>query len=171
MQLQRLVRPCGAISGDGIRLRFQPAADDGRSRCGSAENPCRATFRALAEDAHRFDGRMVRMEGYLGVSRGNFVLSASKELHEAGVTGEVDVRIRGRLEDQERIFKAYAYSWVVAEGTFRTVKKDGTTQDLLLGDLFVTDQVRPLMAGSEYRRQEFGEVLLELQDLNPQATE
>lgn len=135
--------------------------------CGQASQPaCRVTFRAIAADRHQYDGRIVRIEGYLGVSRGFFVVASSKELYEAGVSDEVEIRIRGRLTDQERIFKESAYSWVSAEGTFKVRKRNGTTDDLLLGELFVAHDVRPLMRGVEFRRQDFGKVVLELDDVN-----
>ena len=53
--------------------------------CGIGQNPvCRVSFRALAATPRLFDGKSIRVEGYLGVSRGLFVLSSSKELFEAG---------------------------------------------------------------------------------------
>lgn len=41
-----------------------------------------------------------------------------------------------------------------------------TTDDLLLGELFVAEGVRPLMDGVEFRRKDFGEVVLDLDDVN-----
>lgn len=53
--------------------------------CGSSqEEPCRVSFRALASDPDSFNGRTIRIEGYLAVAGRKFVLSASKELLEAG---------------------------------------------------------------------------------------
>lgn len=127
---------------------------------------CRVTFRGIAADRRQYDGKIVRIEGYLGVSRGLFVLTSSRELYEADVTDEVAIRIRGRLADQERIFKGSAYSWVSVEGTFKVGKRNGTTDDLLLGELFVTDGVGPLRDSVEFRRQDFGEVVLDLDDVN-----
>lgn len=146
------------------------AVEEGSERnsaCGGAEqSACRVTFRAIAADKHRYDGRSIRIEGYLAVSRDLFVISSSKELYEAGVTDEVAVRIRGPLADQERAFNAHAYTWVSAVGTFRDTADDGTTADLLLGELHITGDMRPLMDGVEFRRQEFKDVVLDLQDIN-----
>lgn len=55
------------------------------------------------------------------------------QLERSADTGDVSIRIRGRLADEERIFKDSAYSWVSAEGTFKLGKQNGTSDDLLLG--------------------------------------
>lgn len=69
-------------------------------KCGADRQlPCRASFRALAEKPVQFDGKLVRVEGYLSVARELFLLSSSRELLEAGVTDEVSVRIRGGHRD------------------------------------------------------------------------
>lgn len=134
--------------------------------CGKRAQPaCRVSFRALAQDSHRFDGRSIRIEGYLGVSMGLFVLNSSKELFEAGVTDEVAIRIRGPLDVQERIFKEHAYSWVSLVGTYRVTAKAGTTDDLLLGEIFAPLEVRSIILPLEVRRQSFDEVFLDLDDL------
>lgn len=72
---------CTAVPGDAAPKPAQCAADE--------KVACRVTFRSLAEHSNRFDGHAVRVEGYLGVSRGLFVLSSSKELFDAGATDEV----------------------------------------------------------------------------------
>ncbi len=128
------------------------------------QNACRATFRALAEDPHGFDGRRIRVEGYLGVSRALFVLSSSKELFEAGVTDESSIRIRGPMDVQERIFQEHAYSWVSVTGTFKDREKTGTTDDLLLGEIFALE-VQSLRWPVEVERAAFGDVLLNLEDI------
>lgn len=134
--------------------------------CGESGQPaCRATFRAVAADKHRYDGRSIRIEGYLAVSRDLFVITSSKELYEAGVTDEVAVRIRGRLADQERAFNAHAYTWVSAIGRFKSAGDSGTTTDLLLGELYLTGDMRPLLDDVAFRRQEFKEVVLDLRDI------
>ncbi len=129
------------------------------------QNACRATFRALAEDAHEFDGRTIRIEGYLAVSRDLFVLNSSKELYDAGVTDETSIRIRGSLDVQERIFQGHAYSWVSVTGTFKNRGKTGTTEDLLLGEIFAPLDVRPLRLPLEVKCQTFDDVLLDLEDV------
>lgn len=131
-----------------------------------AEPYCRVSFPALAQDSHRFDGRLIRIEGYLGVSRDQFVLNSSKELYEAGVTADVAIRIRGPLDVQERIFQEHAYSWVSLAGTFRiNTQEDRNTDDLLIGEVFAPLEVQSLTFPLEVRRQGFGEVLLDLDDL------
>lgn len=145
-----------------------PAEDHASHRmsCGeTVQNACRVTFRALASGASGFNGRMIRVEGYLAVSRDLFVLNSSKELYEAGVTDESSIRIRGPMDVQERIFQEHAYSWVSVIGTFRDREKTGTTEDLLLGEIFATLDVRPLGLPVEVKRQTFGEVLLDLEDI------
>ncbi|HDS1511132.1 hypothetical protein I5U67_12395 [Stenotrophomonas maltophilia] len=135
--------------------------------CGGVmQNACRATFRALAEDPHGFDGRRIRVEGYLGASRALFVLSSSKELFEAGLTDESSIRIRGPMDVQERIFQEHAYSWVSVTGTFKDREKTGTTDDLLLGEIFAPLDVQSLRWPVEVERATFGEVLLNLEDIN-----
>lgn len=113
------------------------------------------------------DSMVVRYvsRGYLGVSTGLFVLNSSKELFEAGVTDEVAIRIRGPIDVQERIFKEHAYSWVSLVGTYRVKAKAGTTDDLLLGEIFAPLEVRSIMSPLELRRQSFDEVFLDLDDL------
>lgn len=134
--------------------------------CGKPEQPaCRVSFRALAQDSHRFDGRSIRIEGYLGVSRELFVLNSSKELFEAGVTDEVAIRLRGPVDLQERIFQEHAYSWVSLVGTFKVKATTGTTEDLLLGEVFAPLEVRSLMLPLEVRRQSFDDVIINLQDV------
>jgi len=108
---------------------------------------------------------MIRIEGYLAVSRDLFVLNSSKEFYEAGVTDETSIRIRGPMDVQERIFQEHAYSWVSVIGTFRDREKTGTTEDLLLGEIFAPLEVRPLGLPVEVKRQTFGDVLLDLEDI------
>lgn len=126
---------------------------------------CRVSFRALAQGPARFDGRRIRVEGYLGVSRELFVLSSSKELFEAGVTHETSIRIRGPMDVQERIFQKHAYSWVSVAGTFKDREKTGTTEDLLLGEIFAPLEVQSLRWPVEVERATFGDVLLNLEDI------
>lgn len=145
-----------------------PAEDHASHRmsCGEAvQNACRVTFRALANDASGFNGRIIRVEGYLSVSRDLFVLSSSKELYEAGVTDETSIRIRGPMDVQERIFQEHAYSWVSVIGTFRDREKTGTTEDLLLGEIFAPLDVQSLRWPVEVERATFGDVLLNLEDI------
>ncbi|MFL4596822.1 hypothetical protein ACJ6WI_06045 [Stenotrophomonas maltophilia] len=137
-----------------------------RINCGGTlQNACRVTFRALASDASEFNGRIIRIEGYLAVSRDLFVLNSSKEFYEAGVTDETSIRIRGPMDVQERIFQEHAYSWVSVIGTFRDREKTGTTEDLLLGEIFAPLDVHPLGLPVEVKRQTFGDVLLNLEDI------
>lgn len=162
------------IVASTVFLAFQLAAcqlpaedhESHRMNCGrTVQNACRVTFRALASDASGFNGRMIRIEGYLAVSRDLFVLNSSKEFYEAGVTDETSIRIRGPMDVQERIFQEYAYSWVSVVGTFRDREKTGTTEDLLLGEIFAPLEVRPLGLPVEVKRQTFGDVLLDLEDI------
>lgn len=127
---------------------------------------CRVTFRALASNPSSFNGRKVRIEGYLGISARLFVLSSSKELFEAGVSDEVSVRIRGPMESQQKIYDQHAYTWVSVTGNFRTRKKDGTTYDLLIGELHAPLEVRSLRFPIPRRRETFDEAALELEDMN-----
>lgn len=133
---------------------------------GMTDMPCRASFRALANDPAAFDGRRVRMEGYLGVSARFFVLSSSKELFDAGVNDDTRVRIRGPMDSQQKIYDQYAYSWVAVTGTFRIRKKNGTTDDILIGELHPPMEVNALQFPIPHRRETFDEVALELEDLN-----
>lgn len=128
--------------------------------------PCRVSFRALASNPESFNGRKVRIEGYLGISARLFVLSSSKELFDAGVSDEVSVRIRGPMESQQKIYDQHAYTWVSVTGTFRTREKDGTTYDLLIGELHAPIEARSLRAPIPQRRENFDEAALDLGDLN-----
>lgn len=134
--------------------------------CGVSDRPvCRVSFRALATTPDRYDGRSVRMEGYLGVSRGLFVLSSSKELFEAGVTDETEVRIRGPIDLQSGVFDRYAYSWVSVTGVFRLRRTDGSTDDLLLGEIHAPLGVQSLRVPGPIPKATFGEVSVNLEDL------
>lgn len=134
--------------------------------CGVSDRPvCRVSFRALATNPDRYDGRSVRVEGYLGVSRGLFVLSSSEESFEAGVTDETGVRIRGPVDLQRRVFDQHAYSWVSVAGAFRLRKKDESTDDLLLGEIHAPLDVRSLRIPGPVPRAAFEEVALDLEDL------
>jgi len=136
-------------------------------KCGTQHQlPCRASFRALAEKPVHFDGKLVRVEGYLSVERELFLLSSSRELLEAGVTDEVSVRIRGAIETQRDIFEKHAYSWVSVVGTFRVKEKGGTTDDLLIGEIHAPLDVQTLRPIGPPRRASFGEVAVDLDDLN-----
>lgn len=148
---------CGAVPEDAAPKPAQCAADE--------KVACRVAFRGLAEDSSRFDGHAVRVEGYLGVSRGLFVLSSSKELFDAGATDEVALRLRGPVDVQERIFDQFAYSWVAVTGTFRITPRNGTTDDLLLGEIHAPLEVRPLRLPVPVQRETFGDVILDLQDI------
>ena len=130
---------------------------------------CRVSFRALASDPASFNGRKVRVEGYLGVSAMLFVLSSSKELFDAGVSDEVFVRIRGPMESQQNIYDQHAYTWVSVTGTFRTREKDGTTYDLLIGELHAPIEARSLRPPIPQRRETFDEAALDLGDLESSA--
>lgn len=135
--------------------------------CGvDQRHACRLSFRALAAAPRLFDGKSVRIEGYLGVSAGHFVLSSSKELFEAGVTGETEVRIRGPMDVQERAYNRHAYSWVSVMGVFRLRGKDGSTDDLLLGEIHAPLHVQSLRIPGPIPRATFGDVYLDLEDLN-----
>lgn len=133
--------------------------------CGGtgSEATCRATFRALAQDVARFEGKKIRIEGFLVVERGLFLLYASRELYEAGVTDEVAVRLRGPVEEQERIFKDHAYSWVSIVGGFRANVRNGTTDDLLLGELHSPLEVRSLR-WVPLKREQFDDVRIDLKE-------
>lgn len=121
--------------GAGCRHQEGGGEPSGKS-CGvEGSSACRVSFRELAATPRLFDGKLVRMEGYLGVSRELFVLSSSKELFEAGVTEETQVRIRGPVDMQQGVFDEYAYSWVSIIGVFRTRETDNSTVDLLLGEI------------------------------------
>jgi hypothetical protein len=124
---------------------------------------CRATFRALALDPGQYAGKNIRIEGFLVVERGLFVLYSSRELYEAGVTDEVAVRLRGPAGQLERIYKDHAYSWVSIVGEFRVVPRSGTTDDLILGEIRAPLEVRPLRKIG-LRREGFDEILLNLED-------
>lgn len=130
------------------------------------EAPCRVSFRALAASPAGFDGRIVRLEGYLAVSARFFVLSSSKELFDAGVTDETRVRIRGPMDSQQKIYDQHAYSWVAVTGTFRIRKKNGTTDDILIGELHPPMEVNALQYPIPRRKETFDEVALDLEDLN-----
>jgi hypothetical protein len=94
-----------------------------------------------------------------------FVLSASKELLEAGVSDEIALRIRGPVDLQRSIFDQHAYTWVSIIGVFNVRKKNGTTDDLLLGEISPPLQVAPLRFEIPSRRQEFSEIGVDLQDM------
>lgn len=132
---------------------------------GSQESACRVTFRSLVESPDRFNGRTVRIEGYLGVSRKIFSIYASKESFEAGISDEVAIRIRGALPVQEKIFREHAYTWVSMVGVFRMRAKTGTTNDVLIGEIFPPFEVRPLQIPGVDPRRGFDEVLIELEDM------
>lgn len=93
------------------------------------------------------------------------MLNSSKALFEAGVTDEVAIRLRGPVDVQERIFQEHAYSWVSVIGTFKIRATTGTTEDLLLGELFAPLEVRSLRLPLEVRRHSFDEVILDLEDI------
>ncbi|WP_312320645.1 hypothetical protein [Stenotrophomonas sp.] len=133
---------------------------------GGADTACRVTFRSLLVAPGQFDGRVIRIEGYLGVSMRFFSLHASKELFDAGVSDEVALRLRGPMQLQEKIFNEYAYTWVSVIGVFKLRKKNGTTDDLLIGELAPPIEVRSLQPLGANQRAEFGEVVLDLEDLN-----
>jgi len=134
--------------------------------CGIGQNPvCRVSFRALAASPRLFDGKSIRMEGYLGVSRGLFVLSSSKELFEAGVTDETEVRISGPTDLQRGVFDRYAYSWVSMTGVFRLRRMDGLTDDLLLGEMHAPLDVQSLRVPGPIPKATFGDVSVDLEDL------
>lgn len=144
----------------GSRVAGQPET------CGfSQKEPCRVSFRALASDPDSFNGRTIRIEGYLAVAGRMFVLSASKELLEAGVSDEVALRIRGPVDLQQSIFNEHAYTWVSITGLFNVREKNGTTDDLLLGEISPPLQVAPLRLAIPSRRQEFNDVGVELEDM------
>jgi len=105
------------------------------------------------------------VEGYLGVSRGLFVLNSSKELFEAGVTEETQVRIKGPIDLQRDVFNRYAYSWVSVTGEFRLRKTDGSTDDLLLGEMHAPLDVQSLRVPGPIPRATFGDVSVDLEDL------
>lgn len=130
------------------------------------ESVCRVSFRALAADPASFDGRKVRIEGYLVVSARLFVLSSSKELFDAGVTDEVFVRIRGPLDSQRQMYDQHGYSWVSVTGTFKTKERNGTTDDILIGELHRPTEVRALRFPIPRRRETFDEAAIDLKDLN-----
>jgi hypothetical protein len=105
------------------------------------------------------------MEGYLGESLGMVVLSSSKELVEAGVRDEVSVRIRGPVETQESIFDQHAYTWVSVTGVFNVKEKNGTTDDLLLGQLSPPLAVRSLQFPAPIQKAGFGDIILDMEDI------
>lgn len=147
--------------GDQEGRQTPPAKD-----CGIGQNPaCRVGFRALAATPRLFDGKSIRVEGYLGVSRGLFVLNSSKELFEAGVTDETQVRIRGPIDLQRDVFNRYAYSWVSVTGEFRLRRTDGSTDDLLLGEMHAPLDVQSLRVPGPIPRATFGDVSVDLEDL------
>ncbi|WP_367381719.1 hypothetical protein [Stenotrophomonas cyclobalanopsidis] len=136
------------------------------SACGgSQESVCRVTFRSLVESPDLFTGRTVRIEGYLGVSRKFFSIYASKESFDAGISDEVAIRIRGSLPVQENIFREHAYTWVSMVGVFRMREKTGTTNDVLIGEIFPPFEVHPLQVPGVDPQRGFDEVLIELEDL------
>lgn len=151
------------VVGCGDQERRQmPIAKD----CGIGQKPvCRVSFRALASTPRLFDGKSIRVEGYLGVSRGLFVLNSSKELFEAGVTDETQVRIKGPIDLQRDLFNRYAYSWVSVTGEFRLRKTDGSTDDLLLGEMHAPLDVQSLRVPGPIPRATFGDVSVDLEDL------
>ena len=132
----------------------------------NAKAGCRVAFQRLAEQSSKFDGQLVRVEGYLGVSRGLFVLYSSKELFEAGVNDEVALRLRGPVDVQEKIFDQFAYSWVSVAGTYRAMPRTGNTDDLLLGELHAPLEVHPLRVPLPVQRETFDDVILDLRDIN-----
>ncbi|HGM7285991.1 TPA: hypothetical protein ACKP7V_001798 [Stenotrophomonas maltophilia] len=151
--------------GAGCRYQEGGGAPSGKT-CGvEGSSACRVSFRELAAKPRLFDGKLVRMEGYLGVSRELFVLNSSKELFEAGVTEETQVRIRGPIDLQQSVFDEYAYSWVSIIGVFRTRESDNSTGDLLLGEIHAPLEVRSLRIPGPVPREEFGDVLVNLEDL------
>ncbi|WP_191850779.1 hypothetical protein [Stenotrophomonas sp. SXG-1] len=151
--------------GAGCRHQEGGGEPSGKS-CGvEGSSTCRVSFRELAATPRLFDGKLVRMEGYLGVSRELFVLSSSKELFEAGVTEETQVRIRGPVDMQQGVFDEYAYSWVSIIGVFRTREADNSTGDLLLGEIHAPLEVRSLRIPGPVPRAKFGDVLVNLEDL------
>ena len=101
----------------------------------------------------------------MAVTRGMFVLTSSKELLEAGMSDEVALRIRGPVDLQRSVFDKHAYTWVSVTGVFSTREKNGTTDDLLLGELNPPLDVSPLGRGVPFQKQEFKDVLVELEDL------
>lgn len=129
------------------------------------ESACRVSFRALAADPASFNGRKVRIEGYLGVSARLFVLSSSKELFDAGVSDEVFIRIKGNIDSQRQMFDQHAYSWVSVTGTFRTTERNGTTDDILIGELHPPTEVDALLMPIPERRETFDEAAIDLRDL------
>lgn len=136
-------------------------------KCGADRQlPCRTSFRALAEKPIQFDGKLVRVEGYLSLARELFLLSSSRELLEAGVTDEVSVRIRGPINTQRDIFEKHAYTWVSVVGTFRVKGKGGTTDDLLIGEIHAPLDVQSLRPIGPLKRASFSEVAVDLEDLN-----
>ncbi|MBD8694648.1 hypothetical protein [Stenotrophomonas sp. CFBP 13718] len=108
----------------------------------------------------------MRIEGYLVVSAGLFVLSSSKELFDAGVADEVFVRIRGPLDSQRQMYDQHGYSWVSVTGTFKTKERNGTTDDILIGELHPPTEVRALRFPIPRRRETFDEAAIDLKDLN-----
>jgi len=92
------------------------------------------------------------------VIRGLFVLSSSEESFEAGVTDETEVRIRGPVDLQRRVFDQHAYPWVSVGGAFRLREKDASTDDLLLGEIHAPLDVRSLRNPAQL----FGEVRQQL---------
>jgi len=148
----------------GCQQRSAPIGEN--QDCGSTvETPCRASFRSLAASPSSYEGRVVRLEGYLTVERDRFVLYSSKELFEAGVQEEVAVKLRGPIEVQERIFNQHAYSWVSLVGKFMARKTVGTTKDLLLGEVHAPLVVRPLRSLGPPEKRTFGDVILDMEDL------
>lgn len=134
--------------------------------CGASnENACRVTFRRLVEAPESFAGRVVRVDGYLGVKRGFFTLNSSKELFDAGVSDEVSIRIRGSADLQQKIFDEYSYTWVSIIGTFRLKSKNGTVSDLLIGELHPPLEVNSLGYPGSERNQSFNDAALDLEDL------
>ncbi|HIE0525011.1 TPA: hypothetical protein ACXJLS_001627 [Stenotrophomonas maltophilia] len=151
--------------GAGCRYQEGGGAPSGKT-CGvEGRSACRVSFRALASTPRLFDGKSIRVEGYLGVSRGLFVLNSSKELFEAGVTEETQVRIKGPIDLQRDVFNRYAYSWVSVTGEFRLRKTDGSTDDLLLGEMHAPLDVQSLRVPGPIPRATFGDVSVDLEDL------
>ncbi|WNH52303.1 hypothetical protein [Stenotrophomonas oahuensis] len=134
------------------------------NQCGrQAQPPCRVTFRALADNPQRFEGLTLRVEGYLAVSRGLFVLTSSKELFEAGASDEMAIRIRGPIDLQRQIFEQHVYTWVSVTGTYGSTV--GIKNELLLGEIRAPLDVQPLRIPGPAQRATFGDVLIDLEDL------
>lgn len=121
------------------------------------------TFRALADNPQPFEGLTLRIEGYLAVSRGLFVLTSSRELFEAGASDEMAIRIRGPMDLQKQIFEQYAYTWVSVTGTYSSTI--GIKNEVLLGQIRAPLDVQALRISGPIQRATFGDVLIDLEDL------